>query len=169
MPLVAVTVDPALLVNAPPARRTEWELAAFEVLDDHEITLPEGEFRLVVELSGPGTTLRFFPLAGVQALSYFVPTEALSPHVKEYTQICRRMTNLEEGPDSPKLEVLDMAKKLAHDDGGRTVARALSPLRVDLATGRRIFTLLFTIYVDTTTLRAFHLGHLRREPGRDQS
>lgn len=167
MPLVAVTVDPALLVNAPAARRAEWELAALEVLDEHELTLPDADFRLVVELSGPGTTLRFFRLTGDQTLSYFLPTEALSPHVKEYTQICRRMTNLDEGADSPNLEVLDMAKKLAHDDGGRTVARALSPLRVDLATGRRIFTLLFTIYVDTTTLRAFHLGHLRRDPGRD--
>lgn len=167
MPLVAVTVDPELLINAPPARRAEWDLAALEVLDDHELTLPSGDFRLVVELNGPGTTLRFVSTEDDAPLSYFVPAEALSPHIKEYTQICRRMTNLEEGPDSPKLEVLDMAKKLAHDDGGRTVSRALSPLLADLGTGRRIFTLLFTLYVDTTTLRAFHLGHLRRDIGRE--
>jgi uncharacterized protein (UPF0262 family) len=162
VPLVAVAVDPALQANAPPARRAEWDLASLDVLDEHELALPPGDFRLHVELGPLGTTLRFLTEPAEASLSYLLPSEALAPHLREYTQICRRMTTLDEGGDSPRLEVLDMAKKLAHDDGGRCILRVLSPLDADLATGRRLFTLLFTLHVDTTTLRAFHLGHLKR-------
>jgi hypothetical protein len=137
-------------------------LAALEVLDEHELTLPAKDFRLTVFVAPLGTTLRFFGPVAADNLSFFVPTETLSPHLHEYTHICRRMTQLEEGGESSKLEALDMAKKLAHDDGGRTLARVLSSLSADLPTGRRLFTLLFTLHVDTTTLRAFHLGHPKR-------
>jgi hypothetical protein len=162
VPLVAVGVDPALRTHAPLPRLTEWDLAALEVLDEHALELPAKDFRLTVFVAPLGTTLRFFGPTPPDTLSYFVPSEALAPHLHEYTHICRRMTQLEEGGESSKLEALDMAKKLAHDDGGRTLARVLAPLSADLPTGRRLFTLLFTLHVDTTTLRAFHLGHTKR-------
>lgn len=162
VPLIAVSVDSTLRANAPASRLTEWDLASLEVLDEHTLTLPEKDFRLTVCVAPLGTTLRFFGPEPADNLSFFVPAEALAPHLHEYTHICRRMTQLEEGGESSKLEALDMAKKLAHDDGGRTLARVLAPLAADLPTGRRMFTLLFTLHVDTTTLRAFHLGHTKR-------
>ena len=165
VPLVAVVVDPALVATAPPTRRAEWDLAAHELLDEHQLALPPGETRLSVSVSIAGTVLTLSSAAeGAEETVFVVPAAVLSPHLREYTNICRRMTSLDEGAESPRLEVLDMAKKLAHDDAGRCVVKILSRLAPDLPTGRRLFTLLFTLHVDTTTLRAFHLGHQRREP-----
>ncbi len=82
----------------------------------------------------------------------------LEKPLREYLKICADLIDLDEGSGSPRLEALDMAKRLVHDDGGRAVMRLFRALRPDHATSRRLFTLILTLHVDTTRLvRPHHL------------
>ena len=57
-----------------------------------------------------------------------------------------------------RLEALDMAKKVTHDKAGRMIRRLAPDLGLDLETARRLFSLLFSLRVDTTKLLGAH-GH----------
>src|SRR5262249_44052025 len=82
----------------------------------------------------------------------------LESHLREYFRICTEMGHLDIGANSPKLEALDIAKRLAHNDAAKTVQRLFRALRPDHATARRIFTLIVTLHFDTTRLvRPHHL------------
>jgi uncharacterized protein (UPF0262 family) len=69
-------------------------------------------------------------------------------------QVCVEMGKLGEGAASPKLEALDIAKRLVHDEAGETMRALLRTVRPDHATARRLFTLIVTLLYDTTRLAA---------------
>ena len=74
-------------------------------------------------------------------------------------QIIGEMSKLSVGGNSPRLEALDIAKRITHDEAGEAIASAMRGLP-DHATARRLFTLLVTLYHDTTRLAApAHKGH----------
>ena len=82
-----------------------------------------------------------------------------SPHFKEYIAICKEMGKLGEGTLSPRLEALDIAKRIAHDEAGETLRGLTRPLGLNHGGCRRLFTLLITLHFDTTRLL---LPHHRR-------
>ena len=74
----------------------------------------------------------------------------------EYLETIVEMSKLVTSPNSPRLEALDIAKRITHDEAGETVVALLGPLAPDHATARRFFTLLVTLLHDTTRLGAAH-------------
>ena len=66
------------------------------------------------------------------------------------------MGKLVASPNSPRLEALDIAKRITHDEAGEAVLGLLGPLAPDHATARRFFTLLVTLLYDTTRLGVAH-------------
>jgi uncharacterized protein (UPF0262 family) len=88
-----------------------------------------------------------------------LPMARLAPHFKEYFDICREMGRLGVNSQSPRLEALDIAKRLTHDEAAETLLALCKPLAPDHATCRRLFTLLVTLHFDTTRLL---LPHHRR-------
>jgi len=78
--------------------------------------------------------------------------EVLRPLMAEYMETIVEMSKLVTSPNSPRLEALDIAKRITHDEAGETVVSLLGPLAPDHATARRFFTLLVTLLHDTTRL-----------------
>jgi uncharacterized protein (UPF0262 family) len=155
-----ICLDEALWHGAPETRQAEWRLAIQELLEDCSFSLPPGASVLHIALSP--TETRFVFAASrerAQGFELAMPHTALSPHLSGYVDVCRQMAD--EGVASARLETLDMAKKLAHDAAGRAISLFLEPLEPDLATCRRLFTLLLTLHLDTTRLAPYHLGHRR--------
>ena len=156
--LDAIRLDDALWQAGPETRRAEWRLAIQEILEEQELTLPPGASVLHVALAPAETRLVFAASPeSANGLTIALPHEALTPHLSGYVDVCRQMGDA--GAASPRLEALDMAKKLAHDAAARAIASFLEPLAPDHATCRRLFTLLLTVHVDTTKLGPYHLGH----------
>jgi uncharacterized protein (UPF0262 family) len=62
------------------------------------------------------------------------------------------MAKLGVSANSPRLEALDIAKRITHDEAGETVLTLLGALKPDHGTARRFFTLLVTLLYDTTRL-----------------
>jgi uncharacterized protein (UPF0262 family) len=152
MPLTRIEIDARTWDTAARARRTEWLAAIHEMLADWEIRFLEGADSLTVTVTAQGTALELRDFHGDAMASCDVPRSALSVHVTEYIDVVTQIYRVDQGAGSARLEALDMAKKLAHDDAARTLRRLCRPLGADHATCRRLWTLLFALRVDTTKL-----------------
>lgn len=159
----AIVIEEPLWSNVAPARRHEWGLATQELLEDHSFSQisPVG-LRIAVE--GEVVQTRWEQAEG-GVIEVAVARALLAPHLDEYTAICRRMGAAEHGLASSALEALDMAKRVAHDSAARTVQRLFKPVGPDHPTARRLFTLLLTLWVDTTRLTMLH-AHRPFRPGK---
>jgi uncharacterized protein (UPF0262 family) len=161
--LAEVLLDDETWESGTPERQNEWRLAIEELIEEHHFKgeLPD-RFRLLLSYS-PSTgllidarTIDGHPFARLQ-----LPDEAMADHLREYYEVVREMTRLGGGSSelSPRIEALDIAKRLAHDEAAETIARLLAPLGPDHATCRRLFTLLVTLEFDTTRLALPHHRH----------
>lgn len=159
--LTEILIDDATWGAAKPERRREWRVVLDDLLAEHSfdvgvrsglralVTLLPG--RVLVEARAPGAT-------DDAAIREEITVADLEKPLREYLKICADLIELDEGSGSPRLEALDMAKRLVHDDGGRAVQRLFRSLRPDHATSRQLFTLILTLHVDTTRLvRPHHL------------
>jgi uncharacterized protein (UPF0262 family) len=133
------------------ARRHEWRLAIAELVQEGRFDGPEGAHLAELTLGPRHATLA---LRSDEALLLELPLSELRPLMDEYMQTCIEMGKLGVGANSPRLEALDIAKRLTHDEAGEVVRAALAPFQPDLGTARRLFTLLVTLYYDTTKLAA---------------
>ncbi|MSP62862.1 MAG: hypothetical protein EXR72_21525 [Myxococcales bacterium] len=160
MPLAEIRIDEALWSAATPERRIEWRQALHDLLEEHVLAERSAPLHLNVRVAPHGHTLLEARTSdGVDVARVDLPGAALAPHFKEYFDICRDMGKLRESAHSPRLEALDIAKRIAHDEAAETLVDLCRPLGPDHATCRRLFTLLVTLHFDTTRLL---LPHHRR-------
>jgi uncharacterized protein (UPF0262 family) len=158
MPLADIRIDDATWDAASKARRAEWRQALGELLEEHHVEAPE-PLHLLITVERGFVVIDARTEAGAPFARIQLPFERLSPHFKEYFDICRDMGKLSESQHSPRLEALDIAKRLAHDEAAEMLCELCKPLQPDHATCRRLFTLLVTLHFDTTRLL---LPHHRR-------
>lgn len=156
-PMAAATVEQILIDEVTwsagsPERKHEWRLAINEVLEEGSFAaeLP-APARLDVSLQ-PGRVRVEVMVDGQRLDMHELRERELKPLIEEYLHTCTEMTKL--GSNSPRLEALDIAKRLTHDEAGELMVTALPSLKPDHATGRRLFTLLLTLLHDTTKLAA---------------
>ncbi|MCC6646291.1 MAG: UPF0262 family protein [Polyangiaceae bacterium] len=151
-----VDLHPALAA-ADAARLDERRLAIQALVEDVDAADPS-TLALFVDVAPDGLLLVW--LRGGEALARTPVSDAsLRRHLDEYEAVCRRLGSLDEDSAGQRLEALDMAKKLAHDDAARTLAALCQPVAIDHATCRRLFTLVFGLRVDTTRLGRAHRAH----------
>lgn len=168
--LVEIVIDEATWTGASEARRREWRVVLDDLLAEHnfEADLP-ADLRLFIT-SLPGRVLVEAGRNGAAddgALREEIALADIEDHLREYLRICSEMSQLDEGGGSPRLEVMDMAKRLVHDDAGKAIQRLFRSLRPDHATARRFFTLILTLHIDTTRLvRPHHLDATIERRGR---
>jgi uncharacterized protein (UPF0262 family) len=158
--LTELLIDDATWNRGTTARRHEWRLAINEILHEGRFELPpaavEGAKALVTV--GP-TKIRLEVRApgGVSAVQRELPLSVLRPLIDEYLETIVEMSKLVTSANSPRLEALDIAKRITHDEAGEAVAGLLGELKPDHATARRFFTLLVTLLHDTTRLVGPHI------------
>jgi len=160
MALADVRIDSRTWEDADEARRGEWRASIQGLLSVGDgASFPEAARRLEVAVSGQATTLTLVAESGESLGRAIVPKSALTPHVTEYVDIVRQLDRADdEGFGSARLEALDMAKKLAHDEAATTLEGFCQSLGADHYTCRLLWTLLLTLRVDTTRLTGFR-GH----------
>ena len=147
--LTGLRIDEATWSAGSAVRRHEWRAAIAEVVQ-------EGRFEAASDaacdalLTIAGNRARLDCAGDVIEL----PIRDLKPLMDEYMQICAEMSKLGVGSNSPRLEALDIAKRITHDEAGELLTNAMRAWRPDHGTARRLFTLLVTLYHDTTKLAA---------------
>jgi uncharacterized protein (UPF0262 family) len=152
--LSELRIDEATWGSGSPQRKHEWRLAVSELVDEGLFELADGApgpLRGLLLLSDGAAELTVSSPDGPVARET-VPLQHVRPLADEYIQVCVEMGKLGEGKNSPKLEALDIAKRLVHDEAGELMRALLRTFRPDHATARRLFTLLVTLLHDTTRL-----------------
>ena len=155
--LEELRLDEATWRGGSAERQHEWSLAIHELVQEGSFEPREGLPR-----SGLKAVLRIVPgrvvidVAGSDGVfpPLELPTARMVPLMDEYMQTIREMSKLGVGSNSPRLEALDIAKRLTHDEAGEAIVEQLRALGPDHGTARRLFTLLVTLFHDTTKLAA---------------
>lgn len=160
MPLAEIRIDSQTWGSAAPERRLEWEANIHELLEAGELVVREGARSLSVTMTQQAFFLELEGEGGARLATVSIPHDELAEVVHEYVDVVRQIASAEGSGGRTRFETLDMAKKVTHDRAGRILKRRCADFGMDLATARRLFTLLLSIRVDTTRIVGVH-GHRR--------
>jgi uncharacterized protein (UPF0262 family) len=151
-------IDDATWSAGSTARRHEWRLAINEILTEGRFQLPEEltTGRAIVTVAPTRVLFDVRGDDGRLVSHHELPLEVLRPLMSEYIETIVEMGKLVTSSNSPRLEALDIAKRLTHDEAGETVVSLLGSLKPEHSTARRFFTLLVTLLHDTTRLGGAH-------------
>jgi uncharacterized protein (UPF0262 family) len=149
-------IDDATWSAGSTLRRREWRSAIDELLQEGRFAVSEDDARALVTLAPTQVLFEVRGSDGRVMSQQSLPLATLRPLMTEYMETIGEMSKLKLSANSPRLEALDIAKRLTHDEAGETVVMLLGPLKPDHATGRRFFTLLVTLLHDTTKLGSPH-------------
>ena len=147
----AIRIDDALWDSASRLRRDDWKISIADLVrepcigedDDHLLHIADARHAVLLSTFDEGGAPR----------SVLEVTHAdIKHHVDEYLAIIKNMQASDSSVHSSAMFSLDMAKKVVHDAGAKTLARALPGLATDHETYRRLFSLLLAVVVDVTKL-----------------
>ncbi len=157
--LAELLIDDATWSRGSTVRRHEWRLVINEILQEGRFELPaaaDGARALVTV----GPTKIWFDVrapGGASVVQCELPLSVMRPHIDEYLATIVEMSKLSTSANSPRLEALDIAKRITHDEAGETVVSLMGELKPDHGTARRLFTLFVTLLHDTTRLVGPHV------------
>ncbi len=149
--IAAVTLHPGMLATASEQQRREWEVALREIEGAEGLKLRAaghaGEaLEMQIRTAPGGFDLRLRRPSGLLVRELALRSDELRDSIDEYLGIVEQMR-----PDSPhfnrmRLEALDVAKRIVHDESAQRVRKLLGESVVlDLETARRLFTLLCVV------------------------
>ncbi len=157
--VVELKLDDKTWASGTPARQAEWRLCLDEVLSEgifgEGAEVARGQ-RGVLTILPTAIELAFTSSTGEPLVTHRIATQVLRPLMAEYMDTIGQMARLPHGQNSPQLEALDIAKRITHDEAGELVKSLLPSIRPSHGTARRIFTLLVTIFHDTTRIAVAH-------------
>jgi uncharacterized protein (UPF0262 family) len=161
--LTELLIDDVTWSAGSSARRHEWRLAINEILQEGRFNLPNPieQARAQVTLAPTRVVFDVRDHHGRVVVTQELMLERLRPLMAEYMETIVEMSKLGVSQNSPRLEALDIAKRITHDEAGETVVEMMGSLAPDHATARRMFTLLVTLLYDTTRLIGPHPLPLR--------
>jgi uncharacterized protein (UPF0262 family) len=159
--LVDLQLDDKTWAAGTPTRQAEWRLCLDEVLSEGLFADGPGEpvakgQRGLINVLPTAVEVVLRDAAGTVLNTHRIPVQSLRPLMSEYIDTIQRMARLPHGQNSPQLEALDIAKRITHDEAGELVKSMLPSLRPTHGTARRIFTLLVTVFHDTTRIAVAH-------------
>jgi uncharacterized protein (UPF0262 family) len=158
--LADVRVEEGAWSKAPPLRRAEWRAACEDLAADACFAdMLEGRY-LLASPSPETVRLEVLDEEGVVVHAFTISRDALAASIDEYVAIIRRLDEGTSQRDASWFEVVDMAKRVVHDQAARRLALEVPAISTELATLRKVFTLVLALFVDTTALQ--HTGHSRR-------
>jgi len=132
-------------------RRDDWRISIADLVDEPSLG-DEDDHILHIASAHHAVLLSVFDEQGAPRGVYEVAHAHIKHHVDEYLAIIKRMQAGETSDYSSKMHTLDMAKKVVHDAGAKTLARALPEFARDHEGYRRLFSLLLAVVVDVTKL-----------------
>lgn len=145
--------------SASPLRRAEWRAAIEDILDASAFGPAMVERYLLVTRREADFLFEALDDDGCVTASCVLRRELLAELVREYERIIVRLDEGAAFRDATWLHAIDMAKKVVHDKAAERLAAELPALSDHHPTLRKIFTLVFSLVVDTTEMvHARHHG-----------
>lgn len=146
MPAFAIRIEERLWDEAGDLRRREWRALIADLAEADALFEGRDAALLVIDLDDAHLKLHFHAEIGIHRVE--LPRHELAHVIDEYRGVIDRLGD--EGNTVARMEALDMAKKVVHDDGARRLGALIPDLSPELETRRRFFSLLVSLAVDTT-------------------
>jgi uncharacterized protein (UPF0262 family) len=146
-----IRIEDALWDAASRLRRDDWRVSIADLVDEAQLGADDDHL-LHIARAPHAVLLSTFDEQGAPREVFEILHADLGGHVAEYLAIIRRMSADERGEASSQMHTLDMAKKVVHDAGAKTLAHALPDLAREHEAYRRLFSLLLAVVVDVTTV-----------------
>ena len=114
-----------------------FQLVGFEAHD---------EIKLNISLSGNSLAFQIRSKTDQMLKTFFLSLTPLKQIINDYYIICESYFNAVKSLPIDKIESIDMGRKGIHNEGARVIMERLeNRIRTDLATSRRIFTLIYAL------------------------
>ncbi|RVV99922.1 UPF0262 family protein [Mesobaculum littorinae] len=156
--LVDIRVDAAGLPPADADTEQERRVAIFDLLEANSFVpldpagapLPGDGFRLVLSRSEGRLWFDIADAEGQPLVRQHLSMDALRQVAKDYRQICDSYHDAVHSLPPARIETIDTARREIHTEGARLVQHRLAGrVTLDLATARRLFTLICAIQAGT--------------------
>ena len=149
--LIAVTLDEASLGRDSLEVEHEREVAIFDLLEKNNFALEgdgqEGPYTLHLSLADNRLVFAVSDEDGVPLQQIMLSLSPFRRIVKDYFLICDSYYAAIKTQPASKIEAIDMGRRGLHDEGSHLLMERLKgKVAVDIATARRLFTLLCALH-----------------------
>ena len=150
--MISIRIDDELAKSASTQRRADWSVLVGELEIAEELWVARRPVSVVFGRDDAGLRLRFVGDGGVDVVT--LARAEIEAELKEYLAVISRLE--EEDIPMARLEALDMAKRVVHDQAAKRLGELWPDLSPSLETRRRTWSLLVAVLVDTTGRRMGH-------------
>jgi uncharacterized protein (UPF0262 family) len=153
--LIGITLDDRGLPAPTPEVEQERSVAIFDLLEDNRFALPPrdgravppGPYRLHLAIRDRRLVFDLATEAGEKAGEFHLSLTPFNQVVKDYFQICEAYFDAVKHLPAARIEAIDMGRRGIHDEGSRVLLERLEgKVETDLATARRLFTLICVLH-----------------------
>lgn len=149
--LIAVTLDQASLGRDNIEVEHEREVAIFDLLEKNSFSLDgkdhEGPFTLHLSLADNRLVFAVSDEGGAPLQHVMLSLSPFRRIVKDYFLVCDSYYEAIKTQPASKIEAIDMGRRGLHDEGSQLLLERLrGKIAVDIATARRLFTLLCALH-----------------------
>lgn len=149
--LSAVTLDEAGLPPPTPEIEQERQVAIFDLLESNRFRLADatapGPYQLTLAVNDGRLGMRLATEGGEAAGGLELSLAPFNQIVKDYFQICESYFDAVRRLPPAAIEAVDTGRRSIHDQGSRLLLERLEGrVETDLATARRLFTLICVLH-----------------------
>jgi len=152
--MFTICIDDDLAKSASSQRKRDWSVLVGELEIAEAVWSTRSASTIVFGSDDAGVRLRFVSDGGVDIVT--IARADIESELAEYLAVISRLE--EEDIPMPRLEALDMAKRVVHDKAAKKLGELLPDLSPSLETRRRVWSLLVAVLIDTTGRRMGHGG-----------
>lgn len=150
-----IEIDDSGLPAPTPEIEQERKVAVFDLLEENSFALPKrgevvppaGPYRLALAIRERRLVFDITTDAQDKAGEFHLSLGPFRQVVKDYFLICESYFDAVKTLPPSQIETIDMARRGIHDEGGRILQERLEGKAiVDIATARRLFTLICVLH-----------------------
>lgn len=150
-----IEIDDSGLPAPTPEIEQERKVAVFDLIEENSFALPErgdrvvpvGPYRLKLAIRDRRLVIEVTSEAQEEAGEFHLSLGPFRQVVKDYFLICESYFDAVKNLPPSQIETIDMARRGIHDEGGRILQERLEGKAiVDIATARRLFTLICVLH-----------------------
>jgi uncharacterized protein (UPF0262 family) len=145
-------LDESGLPAPTPEIEQERQVAIFDLIEENLFGLsgenaPAGPYALQLAIRDRRLVLGATTMAGDPAAEFHLSLSPFRQIIKDYFSICESYYDAVKKLPPSRIEAIDMGRRGIHDEGSRILMERLEgKVRTDLATARRLFTLICVLH-----------------------
>lgn len=153
--LIDIQLDDSGLPAPTPEIEQERRVAIFDLLEQNSFgllgrdgwTVPEGPYKLDLSIADRRLVFDLHTESGEKAGEFHLSLTPFRQVIKDYFQICESYFDAVKRLPPSQIEAIDMGRRGIHNEGSNVILERLEgKVKTDMATARRLFTLICVLH-----------------------